>query len=177
MVVVREPTCERGFTLIELMIVVAIIALLAAVVVPTFTKQANKSKGKTEVTAMFTELAMKLETFKQEQNAYPTTIVKCPSSPAPGGYVWNDICGPTSALITWSALNIVPPEKSMRCAYTITTGAKGTVWTPPNSFKNSQGVVGAEPTPASSWWYLSAECDEDGAGGTAAAGTNAIYYE
>ena len=38
----REPRDERGFTIIELMIVVAIIAILAIVVVPMFTGESKK---------------------------------------------------------------------------------------------------------------------------------------
>ena len=38
-----------GFTLAELLIVVAIIAVLAAIAIPVFTSQLNKSKYQTDV--------------------------------------------------------------------------------------------------------------------------------
>ena len=43
--------------MLELMVVVAIIAVLAAVVVPSFTRESRKAKSSTEVTPMLTELS------------------------------------------------------------------------------------------------------------------------
>jgi prepilin-type N-terminal cleavage/methylation domain-containing protein len=170
---VREPTAERGFTLIELMMVVAIIAVLAIIVVPQFTKEAHKTKGKTEVSAMFAQLQTKEETWKNEAGSYlPAvgTTLTCDSAPRPAGYNFTTTCVTSGS--DWEKLRIAPPEQKMYCAYTIETGSKTTTLTPPLTFKNSAGVAAtAEPALASSWYYMMAECDEDGQGGT-----NATYY-
>ena len=52
---------KRGFTIVELVIVIAVIAILAAVLIPTFTnliKRANLSNDQSMIRNMNTALAM-----------------------------------------------------------------------------------------------------------------------
>jgi len=86
-----------GFTLIEIMVVVIIIGLLAAVVVPQFLNRvddARKAKAKQDIQAMETALTM----FKLDNFSYPTTemglkaLAQKPDSTSvknwrPGGYL------------------------------------------------------------------------------------------
>ena len=63
---------ERAFTLIELLIVVAILAVLAAVVVPKFTKRSEQAR----ITAARTDIAnleVALDAFEIDTGRYPTT--------------------------------------------------------------------------------------------------------
>ena len=88
---------QRGFTLIEIMVVVVIIGLLAAVIVPNMMGNVDKAriaKAKQDIQAIQTALTM----FKLDNFVYPTTemglkaLTHKPDSPLiknwrPGGYL------------------------------------------------------------------------------------------
>jgi len=63
----------RAFTLIELLIVVAIIAILAAIAVPNFLEAQTRSKV-SRVKADLRSLGVALEAYRVDANAYPPTL-------------------------------------------------------------------------------------------------------
>ena len=80
---------NRGFTLIELMMVVIIIGILAAIVVPRFTGQVEKARMAATKTAI-RNIGMALDRYEMENGAFPTTeqglkalMEKPTSSPVP----------------------------------------------------------------------------------------------
>jgi type IV pilus assembly protein PilE len=60
---------QRGFTLIELMIVVAIVAILAAIAFPSYTQQVRKGRRVDAKSAML-DLAARQENFFATNNRY-----------------------------------------------------------------------------------------------------------
>lgn len=81
---------KRAFTLIELLIVVAIIAILAAIAVPNFLEAQVRSKVSRTKADMRT-LATGLESYRVDNNSYPyvTNFLPDPYS-VPGGFYNGD---------------------------------------------------------------------------------------
>lgn len=88
------PRRSRGFTLIEIMVVVAILAILAAIIVPRIMsrpEEAKRTKAQVDIKA----IASALNLYKLDSGAYPTTdqgldaLVRKPESP-PLPRKWKD---------------------------------------------------------------------------------------
>lgn len=68
----RDRTNQAGFTLVELMVVVAIIALLAAVVIPNFV-HARAQAAVSQSEANMKQIATALELYYADNQSYPAT--------------------------------------------------------------------------------------------------------
>lgn len=66
---------QKGFTLIELMIVVAIIGVLAAVAIPAYKSYVAKSEAATAA-ATVRGLLTNIDMYQQEVGSFPTDITK-----------------------------------------------------------------------------------------------------
>lgn len=64
---------KQGFTLTELITTVAILALLAAVAIPSYTKQIRKTR-RADAKAALLELSQRQETYYSDWNRYTATI-------------------------------------------------------------------------------------------------------
>jgi len=68
----QKKNTQAGFTLIELMVVIFILGLLAAVAIPRFMGESDKAKvgtAKTQIALLETALKM----YKLDNGSYPTT--------------------------------------------------------------------------------------------------------
>lgn len=70
---VRVIRRHHGFSLIELMIVVAIVAVLAAIAIPQYRKQIQKSNRTTAKSALL-DLARREETYYSTNNSYTLNL-------------------------------------------------------------------------------------------------------
>ena len=70
---VDKPTRDRGFTLIELMVVVVILGILATIMMPKILdrpEQARRMKAKVQIRSLQSALGL----FKTDTQRFPTTV-------------------------------------------------------------------------------------------------------
>ena len=81
----KPQALQLGFTLIEVMIVVAIIGILAAIAMPSYTAYVQRSKA-AEATSTLANLRIRMEQYYQDNRTYadgvsPSTLV-APCAPS-----------------------------------------------------------------------------------------------
>jgi type IV pilus assembly protein PilE len=76
---------NKGFTLIELMITVAIVGILAAVALPAYNNYSNRGKI-TDALAALGDYRVKMEQYFQDNRNYGTANAACPVALAASTY-------------------------------------------------------------------------------------------
>jgi Tfp pilus assembly protein PilE len=136
------------------MVVVALVAVLAAIAIPSFAGETRKSKGDSEVAAFFAELGVREEQYAVENGRYLSTGTgetdTFPASARPTGTAISTLPA------TWQALKMRTPESTARCGYVAVAGVKNGA--PGAMAASSFGFT----APAKNWFYLLAHCDLDG---------------
>jgi len=146
-----------GFTLIELMIAVAILGILAGVLVYSFTKPTNKVRTGSEVQAVFAELHRAQGQYAVENGSYYSTGADSsalfPSDPSSTA---QDV---TSLPTEWETLKAQPHAKKLFCGYVaVAGGADDDI----PAFAEDFGMT----QPTRNWYALYARCNVDGDDGT-----------
>jgi len=142
-----------GFTLIEVMIVVAVIGILAGILVYSFVKPANRVKTSSEVAAMFAELHHAESQYAVEHGVYLSTGAGAadihPSAPTDQR---QDVAPTPSA---WDDLHVQPTANTLLCGYVAVAG------TADDDLPEFATDFGMEQ-PARNWYALYARCNADG---------------
>jgi type IV pilus assembly protein PilA len=128
---IRKGKKQGGFTLIELMIVVAIIGILAAVALPLLMDYLNSSKG-TEGDLQIDAIEGKAKKyFYAHNNSFPTTTsTATPTAACCLGP--NHMCVPAAADWAggaWADMNYKNTDKPFRFQYAYTGVATGLTYT------------------------------------------------
>ena len=150
----RARNRQAGFTLLELMIVVTLVAILAAIALPSFASQSRKAKGDAEVAAFFGELVIREEQYAVENGRYLSTAAsEATTFPATPSAVAQTLGSLPS---TWQSLKVRTPESSARCGYAVIAGAQTDT-----AGAIASGTFNYTP-PAMNWFYVLAHCNLDG---------------
>ncbi len=147
----------RGFSLLELMVTLVVVAVLAAVALPSFFGDVRKTKASSEVAPVFSDLRVRLEQYLQENGAYPPTVGESTWNPsvAPGPKTALDLAAPG-----WQPLQVrLSGDALVYCRYTFVTGTSDAST---NGNVGPQGTAFGFTPPAVDWYYLLATCDMDG---------------
>lgn len=104
----RDMQHNRGFTLIELMVVVMIIAILTAIALPSYRKYVMRTH-RTDATKALTDLATREESYFYSNNTYTSTLSQLNASSTMAG-----------------SLFTVQVASASSTGYTLTATAQGT---------------------------------------------------
>ena len=109
---------KKGFTLAELLIVVAIIAVLVAIAIPVFTTQLEKSREATDIANVRSAYAGQMAEFIANGTVAPATVTAKQQQPE-----WQ---GPAGVLTTMiNGVEGSEPIPAKTDSYTITIDATG----------------------------------------------------
>ncbi len=117
---------QRGYTLVELLVTVGIVALLAAIAIPSYSAY-TKSANRTDATRTMTIDAQALERCYSQSFTY----VGCAgaavgSAPSAQGYYTVTIAAPTASSYTITATPLKAPQTSDSSCATFTLNSAGT---------------------------------------------------
>jgi len=108
----QKPSNLKGFTLLELMIVITIIAILASIAFPSYQESVKKSR-RGAAKADLVELANLMERYFTENNTYIGATL--PTSINSDHYAYTSTPAPTISTFTLSATPSTSSQSSDKC--------------------------------------------------------------
>jgi len=136
---------QKGFTLIEIMIVVGIVAILSAIAIPSYSEYVRRARI-TEATSALGTMGLKMEQFFQDNRTY---VGACTA-------------GTVAVLPTAPNFTFACPVRTLTSYQITATGSTGTVagFTYQLDMNNpvGTGLVRSASFPAGSGWTNSPTC-------------------
>lgn len=132
---------QNGFTLVELMIVVAIIGILAAVAIPAYTDYVTRGKL-AEASTELASMRVKLEQYFQDNRTYVNACAAGTVAPLPTGTYFTYACTLAVSTFTVTATGVAA-QGTGSFIYTINQ----------DNTKTTAGVPAgwAQPSPNTCW--------------------------
>ena len=118
------PRRVRGFTLIEVMITVAVVAILAAVALPSYNDYITRSKI-IEATSGLSDIRVRLEQYFLDSRQYPTACTAPAAGPAPATQIYL----PASSKYFTFTCALTATTYTVTATGKATTGMSGFVYT------------------------------------------------
>jgi type IV pilus assembly protein PilE len=135
MTMTKPPTNMRGFSLIELVIVLLIIAILSAIAIPSYRKYVVRA-NRVDAQRSLMDLAARQERYFYSNNAYSSTLVGLgANSSVAGAYYTVAPVSATSTAFTMKATAVGSQLTSDKQCQTFTitnTGVQGSTGTTAN---------------------------------------------
>ena len=156
----RTSSPQAGFTLLEMMIVVALIAVLAAIAIPAFSGESKKARAESEVMPFLVEIGNKQEAYAQTHPGYQSTLQWLPVAPGLLDKNTRPFTVPTG---TWTDLRIEPPNDKGRCIYFTRAGDASEGAGNLGDAELAACNISYDPPPMN-FYYALAMCDMDGDG-------------
>lgn len=175
-----RPTPDRGFTLIEMLIVVAILGILAALATVGYRRYVGRARL-TEAVTVLAEMTSKEQIYYLEFGGYlplrpDTTTVPSPNEDAAGFYpvspsatgfesarTATSIANSTAWPASWRAVGLRPREQRLYCTYMVNAGRAGDP--APAGATYGTPLLGSLAATSPPWFYALAACNLNGAPG------------
>jgi type II secretion system protein G len=162
----RTRSGQRGFTLVELMVVVAILGILAAIAVPSYMNYVMRAKA-SEAVGFLAAIKSYQEAYRVENFQYCNASVTSAANwnpPAPSAAAMERPRAWNNAIGSWAQLGARPPSPFLLFSYETLAGGPSV---PANLQPTSRGLSTDRgyPNPNNDDWFISrAIADMDGDG-------------
>lgn len=149
---------QGGFTLIEVMMTVAIVGVLAGIAVVTFGKTKERAAIESEVNTVFAALKVAEQTYQTENLSFlETGTDESDIWPANPNGDKKSAANPPQA---WQDIGAKLSTPTLYCGYVVITGKAND----DSNIGNIATTLGWDTAPDEDWFYIIARCDQDGDG-------------